>query len=62
MNDVGIFSLDDLLAEDSHVHLVEAHPDLFGGEEGPLVELAGPHLLDGLPRLWEAALGDSKLD
>ena len=62
MNDVGILSLDNLLAYDSHVYLVEAHPNLLGRKEGSLVELAGPYLLDGLPCLREVALGYPKLD
>ena len=62
MNDVSILSLDNLLAKDSHVYLVEADPDLLGRKEGSLVEFAGPYLLDGLPCLWETALSYPKLD
>ena len=62
MNDVSILSLDNLLAKDSHVYLIEAHPDLLGRKEGSLVEFTGPYLLDGLPCLWETALSYSKLD
>ena len=62
MNDVGILSLDNLLAEDSHIYLIEAHANLLGRKEGSLVKFAGPYLLDGLPSLRETALSYSKLD
>ena len=62
MDDESVLSRDNLLAEDSHVNLVQADTNLFGGQESSLIKFARPNLLDCLPRLWEAGLRDPKLD
>jgi hypothetical protein len=60
MDDVGVLCRDDLLDEDSHEYLMQAHSDLLGGKESPLVELARPDHLYRFPGLPEILLLDAK--
>ena len=62
MDDVGVLCRDDLLDEDSHEYLMQAHSDLLGGKESPFVELASPDHLYRFPGLPEILLLDTKDD
>jgi len=62
MNNISILGWDDLLNKDSHEYLVDSNTNLFGCEEGSLIELGGPNSLDSVPSLSKLVRWDTKFD
>ena len=59
---VGDFRGHDAHHEHGHVHRLQTDADLLGGQESPIIELACPHHLDGLPGLVEVLLRHPELN